>query len=107
MCFFFFFCFSFHSGENIKFCKQNVNAIVFFVQLLDMVERNELNRSLLALLDENIANAQMGNQVSLPFDLFYELQCQHQQYLVGNKFLPKYFEVDYERIEHIIGKDLS
>ncbi|KAA0039677.1 uncharacterized protein E6C27_scaffold558G00080 [Cucumis melo var. makuwa] len=30
--------------------------------LLDMVERNELNRSLLALLDENIANAQMGNQ---------------------------------------------
>lgn len=30
--------------------------------LLDMVEQNELNRSLLALLDENIANAQMGNQ---------------------------------------------
>ncbi|KAG6606162.1 hypothetical protein SDJN02_02906, partial [Cucurbita argyrosperma subsp. argyrosperma] len=30
--------------------------------LLDMVERNELNRSLLALLDENIANAQSGNQ---------------------------------------------
>ncbi|KAK9276448.1 hypothetical protein L1049_005981 [Liquidambar formosana] len=31
--------------------------------LLEMVERNELNRSLLALLDENIANAHEGNQV--------------------------------------------
>ncbi|KAJ7952460.1 Dimethylallyl, adenosine tRNA methylthiotransferase [Quillaja saponaria] len=30
--------------------------------LLDMVERNELNRSLLTLLDENIANAHNGNQ---------------------------------------------
>ncbi|KAA8521901.1 hypothetical protein F0562_012785 [Nyssa sinensis] len=30
--------------------------------LLDMVEQNELNRSLLALLDENIANAHKGNQ---------------------------------------------
>lgn len=28
-----------------------------------MVERNELNRSLLTLLDENIANAHKGNQV--------------------------------------------
>ncbi|KAF7828381.1 uncharacterized protein G2W53_019545 [Senna tora] len=30
--------------------------------LLEMVERSEINRSLLALLDENIANAQRGNQ---------------------------------------------
>ncbi|CAN0841991.1 hypothetical protein LINGRAHAP2_LOCUS3477 [Linum grandiflorum] len=30
--------------------------------LLEMVERNELNRSLLTLLDENIGNAQTGNQ---------------------------------------------
>ncbi|XP_022737043.1 uncharacterized protein LOC111289941 isoform X2 [Durio zibethinus] len=30
--------------------------------LFEMVERNELNRSLLTLLDENIANAHMGNQ---------------------------------------------
>lgn len=30
--------------------------------LLEMVERNEINRSLLALLDENIASAQRGNQ---------------------------------------------
>ncbi|KAF5734879.1 hypothetical protein HS088_TW15G00375 [Tripterygium wilfordii] len=30
--------------------------------LLEMVESNELNRSLLALLDENIANAHQGNQ---------------------------------------------
>ncbi|XWS49797.1 hypothetical protein CRYUN_Cryun12cG0033500 [Craigia yunnanensis] len=30
--------------------------------LLEMVEHNELNRSLLTLLDENIANAHMGNQ---------------------------------------------
>eukprot|EP00268_Persea_americana_P024961 TRINITY_DN2433_c0_g2_i2.p1 TRINITY_DN2433_c0_g2~~TRINITY_DN2433_c0_g2_i2.p1 ORF type:complete len:236 (+),score=39.46 TRINITY_DN2433_c0_g2_i2:226-933(+) len=31
--------------------------------LLDMVERNELDRSLLALLDENIANAHKNDQV--------------------------------------------
>ncbi|AAF19544.1 F23N19.15 [Arabidopsis thaliana] len=30
--------------------------------LLDMVEKNQINRSLLALLDENIANAYKGNQ---------------------------------------------
>ncbi|CAK9173165.1 unnamed protein product [Ilex paraguariensis] len=30
--------------------------------LLEMVERNEINRSLLTLLDENIANAHKGNQ---------------------------------------------
>ncbi|KAL1187691.1 hypothetical protein V5N11_010947 [Cardamine amara subsp. amara] len=30
--------------------------------LLDMVERNEINRALLTLLDENIANAYRGNQ---------------------------------------------
>lgn len=33
------------------------------MQLLEMVERNEINRSLLALLDENIADAHRGNQV--------------------------------------------
>ena len=33
------------------------------MKLLDMVEKNELNRSLLALLDENIANAHSANQV--------------------------------------------
>lgn len=33
------------------------------LQLLDMVETNELNRSLLTLLDENIANAHVANQV--------------------------------------------
>ncbi|KAL2238064.1 UNVERIFIED_CONTAM: hypothetical protein Sindi_0998100 [Sesamum indicum] len=31
--------------------------------LLDLVEQNELNRSLLTLLDENIANAYQGNQI--------------------------------------------
>ncbi|KAK3022837.1 hypothetical protein RJ639_046657 [Escallonia herrerae] len=31
--------------------------------LLDMVEQNELNRSILALLDENISNASKGNRV--------------------------------------------
>ncbi|KHN42713.1 hypothetical protein glysoja_018956 [Glycine soja] len=30
--------------------------------LLEMVEKNEINRSLLALQDENIASAQKGNQ---------------------------------------------
>ncbi len=39
------------------------NELMFTMQLLDMVERNELNRSLLTLLDENIANAHKGNQV--------------------------------------------
>jgi len=37
------------------------------MQLLDMVEKNEINRSLLALLDENIANAHKGNQVGDKF----------------------------------------
>lgn len=32
-------------------------------QLLEMVEKNEINRSLLALLDENIASALSSNQV--------------------------------------------
>ncbi|KAH1267449.1 hypothetical protein GmHk_01G002674 [Glycine max] len=31
-------------------------------KLLEMVEKNEINRSLLALQDENIASAQKGNQ---------------------------------------------
>jgi len=33
-------------------------------QLLEMVERNELNRPVLALLDENMASALENNQVS-------------------------------------------
>lgn len=33
------------------------------MQLLEMVESNELNRSLLTILDENIASAHQGNQV--------------------------------------------
>lgn len=37
--------------------------MLVFIQLLDMVEKNEINRSLLTLLDENIANAYKGNQV--------------------------------------------
>lgn len=36
---------------------------VLMVQLLEMVKQNQLNRSLLTLLDENIANAHRGNQV--------------------------------------------
>lgn len=36
---------------------------VLMMQLLELVEQNQLNRSLLTLLDENIANAQRGNQV--------------------------------------------
>lgn len=44
-------------------------------QLLEMVERNELSRSILALLDENIASAISNNQVAqmslslLPFTI--------------------------------------
>lgn len=40
------------------------------MQLLEMVERNEVNRSLLALLDENIANAHSSNQVMAIGDVF-------------------------------------
>lgn len=32
-------------------------------QLLEMLERNELNKALLTLLDENIASAHRSNQV--------------------------------------------
>lgn len=39
--------------------------------LLEMVERNELNRSLLALLDENITSAHQGNQVTAIRIAFY------------------------------------
>lgn len=41
------------------------------MQLLDMVEKNEINRSLLTLLDENIANAQRGDQVSAAGKIFF------------------------------------
>lgn len=34
------------------------------MQLLELVEQNKINRSLLTLLDENIANAQKSDQVS-------------------------------------------
>ncbi|GFP81795.1 hypothetical protein PHJA_000322800 [Phtheirospermum japonicum] len=37
-------------------------GIGMLIEMLDMVEQNELNRSLLTLLDENIANAYQGNQ---------------------------------------------
>jgi hypothetical protein len=39
-------------------------------QLLEMVERNELNMSLLTLLDENIANAKTSNQVVSLFHIY-------------------------------------
>lgn len=37
--------------------------IILATQLLDMVEKNEINKPLLALLDENIAGARKANQV--------------------------------------------
>ncbi|EXB54440.1 hypothetical protein L484_018998 [Morus notabilis] len=39
--------------------------------LLEMVENNELNRSLLTLLDENIANAHRGNQILVLASYYY------------------------------------
>ncbi|KAL2348131.1 hypothetical protein Fmac_002131 [Flemingia macrophylla] len=52
-------------GELIK-ARANLTKILTSkdvkATLLEMVERNEINRSLLALLDENIANAQRSNQ---------------------------------------------
>ncbi|XVF10775.1 hypothetical protein REPUB_Repub07fG0212100 [Reevesia pubescens] len=51
---------------NLITAKQSLTKILtskdIKATLLEMVERNELNRSLLTLLDENIANAHMGNQ---------------------------------------------
>ena len=41
----------------------NVLWYLVIPQLLDMVERNELNMSILTLLDENIASAKSSNQV--------------------------------------------
>lgn len=41
----------------------STNKAIFIEQLLDMVERNELDRSLLTLLDENIADAHKNDQV--------------------------------------------
>ena len=53
-----------------------------------MVERNELNRSLLTLLDENIANAHMGNQVSIVLkNQEYVLTCIHAYIVVKYKSL--------------------
>lgn len=40
-----------------------------------MIEKNEINRSLLTLLDENIANAQRGNQVSNVGNIFLIFIC--------------------------------
>ncbi|XAR70418.1 hypothetical protein NMG60_11027264 [Bertholletia excelsa] len=52
-------------GELIR-AKESLTKILMSkdvkATLLEMVERNELNRSLLALLDENIANAHTGGQ---------------------------------------------
>lgn len=46
-------------GLILSYAHSNLSSM----QLLEMVEKNEINRSLLALLDENIASAQKGNQV--------------------------------------------
>ncbi|KAK6947627.1 hypothetical protein RJ641_001100 [Dillenia turbinata] len=47
------------------FTSKDVKATLekmYLVQLLELVERNEINRSLLTLLDENIASARQENQ---------------------------------------------
>ncbi|XP_076922380.1 uncharacterized protein LOC143584159 [Bidens hawaiensis] len=53
--------------DNIVMAKDNLNKIFtskdIKATLLDMVEKNEINKSLLALLDENIANARRSNQL--------------------------------------------
>ncbi|PWA32609.1 hypothetical protein CTI12_AA625150 [Artemisia annua] len=52
--------------SNIVKARDNLNKIFTSkdvkATLLDMVEKNEINRSLLALLDENIASAHRSNQ---------------------------------------------
>ncbi|KAD3641218.1 hypothetical protein R6Q59_003839 [Mikania micrantha] len=53
--------------SNIVKAKDNLNKIFTSkdvqATLLEMVEKNEINRSLLALLDENIAGARRSNQI--------------------------------------------
>lgn len=46
-----------------------------FTQLLEMVERNELNISILTLLDENLASAKTNNQVDELYQLVIKLMC--------------------------------
>ncbi|KAK3029282.1 hypothetical protein RJ639_039522, partial [Escallonia herrerae] len=52
-----------HDPKSLK-CSSRIYLECFQLKslYLDMVEQNELNRSLLALLDENISNANKGNQ---------------------------------------------
>ncbi|KAK2973670.1 hypothetical protein RJ640_028936 [Escallonia rubra] len=58
-----------HDPKSLK-CSSRIylecfqlKSLYLVMLLLDMVEQNELNRSLLALLDENISNANKGNQL--------------------------------------------
>ncbi|KAK3010464.1 hypothetical protein RJ639_011072 [Escallonia herrerae] len=53
--------------EGLKLCYVEWQMGPRTYALLDMVEQNELNRSLLALLDENISNANKGNQAQWRF----------------------------------------
>ncbi|XP_024935239.2 uncharacterized protein LOC107430256 isoform X2 [Ziziphus jujuba] len=52
--------------RDLVTAKENLTKILtskdLKATLLELVEQNQLNRSLLTLLDENIANAQRGNQ---------------------------------------------
>ena len=48
------------------------------MQMLEMVERNELTRSVLALLDENISSAIKSDQVWINI-----LKCRVQSYMIG------------------------
>lgn len=53
----------------------------YSMQLLDMVEQNELNRSLLTLLDENIAGAYQGNQVrEFEIRIYYLIQMNYSSF---------------------------
>lgn len=87
---------------------------MFVMQLLEMVEQNELNMSLVTLLDENIASAHKSNQVSNSCLCYFQSQsyiyfksefkysvtllCTSSTY--KNRRLDGLFIISLPRIEH-------
>ena len=61
-------------SADILFWFSDSHIFMFIMQLLEMVEQNELNMSLVTLLDENIASAHRSNQVSNSSLCYFRLQ---------------------------------
>lgn len=65
---------------------RSLTASSYTMQLLDLVGENALNRSLLTLLDQNIAGAYQGNQVRklIHFELLLALFCTYRVVVLGS-----------------------